>query len=109
METRFQIKHKVFTKQRVSKKFTLAKTRFSVEKHEDESGVWREICTDSITVAWVQAITVAMEANSHRFQSLAKENEDRSKSAKPSACLEQKVQKVFQTCQTCRFRNREVN
>ena len=77
----------------------MAKTKFPVEEHEDESSAWQQICTDSITIA--------TQANSPRFQSFTNESENPS-SAK-LCLLEQKVQETFQTCQTCCFRTLGVN
>ena len=81
-------------------RFILAKTRFQVEKHEDESGAWQQR---------VITITVTTRAKSPRFQSSANEIEDLPKVCQTFCLLEQKVQQACQTCQICRFRIWGVN
>ena len=82
-------------------RFILAKTRFPVEKYEDESGASQQRVK--------LPITVAMQAKLPRFQSSGKEIVNLSKVYQTFCLLEQKVQQACQTCQTCRFRNWGVN
>ena len=70
METQFPIKHKKFFKPE-GFRFILAKTRFPVEKHEDESGAWQQRVK--------LPITIAMRAKSPRFQNHANEIKNLSK------------------------------
>ena len=82
-------------------RFILAKTRFSVDKHEDESGAWQQRVKLPITVATLAKLI--------RLQSSVNGIEDLSKVCQTFCLLEQKVQQACQTCQTCRFRNWVVN
>ena len=76
------------SKQQVSSSFRviLRKTRFLVEKHEDESDTWQQKVKSPITVA--------MRANSPRFQSFQMKKKISQKSAKPSAFGAEEEQKV---------------
>ena len=69
METQCPIEHKIL--QTTGSRFILAKTRFPVEKHKDESGAWQQRVK--------LPITVATRAKSLRFQSSANEMENLSK------------------------------
>ena len=100
METQFQIKHKFLQNSR-GFRFILAKTRFPVEKHEDESGAWQQRVN--------LTITVATRAKSPLFQSFANEIENLSEVCQTFCLMEWNVQQACQTCQTCCFRNWGVN
>ena len=93
------IRHKLFKTSGF--RFILAKTRFPVEKHEDESGAWQQNLK--------LLITVGTRAKSPRFQSSANQMENLSKLCQTFCLLKKKVQQACQTCQTCRFWNWGVN
>ena len=80
--TQFPIKHKILQNSRFLR-FILAKTRFPVEKHEDESSAWQQRVK--------LPITVATRAKSSRFQSSANEIENLSKVCQTICLSEQKV------------------
>ena len=75
--------------------FILAKTRFSVEKHEYAAGDWAHRSNAS-KIGFV-------------FRVLQKERRTSPEVCQTFCCLEQKVQQAFKTYQTCRFRNSGVN
>ena len=98
MEIQFPIKHKFF--KGAGFRFILAKTRFPVEKHEDESGRQQRVKLP---------ITVATRVKLPRSQSSANEIENLPEVCQTFCPLEQKFQQACETCQTCRFRNLGVN
>ena len=89
------------SKQQVSFRFILAKTRFQLKNMKTSPVLGNKDRTDSITMA--------ARANSPRFQNFANENEDLSKVCQTIRLLELKVRQAFQSCQACRLRNLAVS
>ena len=85
METQFPINTKFF--KTAGFRFILVKTRFPVEKYEDESGAWQQ--------GVKLPITVATRAKSPHFQSSTNEIENLSKVCQTFCLLEQKVQQAY--------------
>ena len=56
METQFQIKHKFL--KTAGFRLILAKTRFTVEKHEDESGAWQQRVTEPVLPMILSGLTM---------------------------------------------------